>query len=73
MTADLEKELKERGGLSHVLKRIAHPNWDSAGALRDWRHCVPPTIAWAWESLTVEAKVVAYLMAESHQDGDSRV
>jgi hypothetical protein len=69
MTEAIERELEEHGGREYVVDRIEDPDWsEDAGALRDWRRCVPAVIQCEWSSLSVEARVVAYLVAASHED-----
>jgi hypothetical protein len=46
-----------------VLEAISSPEWQRANRTNDWRNYVPSLLADSWMTLSVEARLVAYLMS----------
>ncbi len=63
--AELLDACREYRGLDprDVLEAIADPQWDDAGPINDWRNRIGETLIDLWESLPIEARLVAYLRA----------
>ena len=47
---------------------INSPEWNKAGKVHDWRNHIPEPVKECWERLSVDAKHVAYYMAEQKAD-----
>ena len=56
---------------SRLLAEICSPDWDECDIL-SWKHYIPAHLRDRWASLGLEAKIVAYMLAEESREGASR-
>lgn len=60
---DLIKEHREIGHLDQ-------PHFDKARRVHDWRNYIPDEIREVWSSMTVESRVVTYILAEKQANAE---
>jgi len=51
--------------LDDVIERMNHPNWHIEKHIHDWEGYIPKEWQKIWNSLPIEAKLVAFLMSEN--------
>ena len=66
----IDKLLEACRGISGLdprdpLDAVADPHWDEASRTNDWRNCVDDDVIFVWDSLSLDAKLVAYLQGAS--------
>jgi hypothetical protein len=61
----LAESCKQYRGLDprDFLELVANPQWGKAHRTNDWRNHVPDAVAERWADLSLEARLVAYLIA----------
>ena len=52
------------------LERIAHPEFELAGCVHDWRNYVPGIVKVKWAQLSQETKEVTYLLADARASAE---
>jgi hypothetical protein len=58
-------------GESDVDRMLAKlDDWEHIGRVHDWRNHVPEVVVDAWDSLPIEAKLVAFATAESEAQAE---
>ena len=65
----LERLVTDAGLLFHkdlqgVLVEIHNPNWETGGRVHNWKTYIFDSIRLQWSALPLEAKVIAFIMAE---------
>ena len=60
LTTTEERLLAEAG---HVLPTLESPDWENCNSIfGDWEFCIPESVSDRWGELSLEAKLVAYLV-----------
>lgn len=64
-----EEAIRAEGGdfspenVSQLLQRLGDPEWDKPGRSHDWRDSVPEFVIAFWPLLSLEAKLLMYVLA----------
>ena len=64
----LRDSLRMYGSIDSLPEAIMAPDWGAWDHYHDWRAYVPGAIQNAWNAMSNEARVVAYLMAQEQRD-----
>lgn len=47
-----------------VTKNILNPEWENIGRVHDWRNYISTQLRGIWSELSLDARIVAYYIAE---------
>ena len=64
------EEWAAKTGLSIDLEGVINPRFDEARMIHDWRNHIPDQIKDCWPGLSIQAKIVAYTMAEKQAEAE---
>jgi hypothetical protein len=59
----LDQSLKDYGGKDRVISIITNPDWSHSEAEHDWRQEIYPSMRRIWGLLSLETRIVAYMLA----------
>ena len=53
-----------------IFETLKNPEFGKAGRVHDWRNHVPECIVDTWDTLALESRLIAYIVADNASDNE---